>query len=259
MMISEEKLNGNLGKLKEVKIKSIKSVGVRKIRNLTVHGNHTFLTENGIPTHNCDFLTLPAQGILRATQEEFSKSTRFILTCNYPQKLIPALHSRNTHFDFKIRSEDKPAVAASFFKRALTILTNEGIEYDKKAVVSLIQKYFPDFRKTLNELQRYASSGKIDSGILLDNNTTFEELIKHIKDKKFAEIRKWVARNSDMEPQALFRYFYDNVTQLVEGPNVPEIIILIASYQDMSSRVVDQEINSMAFLIEILSAAKWKI
>lgn len=205
-----------------------------------------------------DMLSLSAQGILRATTEEFSKSTRFILTCNFPQKIIPPLHSRCTHFNFKIDNKDKPAIAAAFFKRVCDILDLEGIKFDKKVVAALVQKYFPDFRKTLNELQRYSSSGEIDSGILVDSNTTFEELIRHIKDKKFGDIRKWAARNNDIDPNTLFRYFYDNVSNLVEGPNIPEIILLIAQYQDMSARVVDQEINNMAFLIEVLSAAKWK-
>lgn len=205
-----------------------------------------------------DFLSLNAQGILRATLEEFSKSTRFILTCNFPQKLIPPLHSRCTHLTFKIDNKHKAPIAAAFFKRVCDILSIEDITYDKKVVAALVQKYFPDFRKTLNELQRYSSSGSIDSGILVDSNTTFEELVRHIKDKKFGDIRKWTARNNDIDPNTLFRYFYDNSGNLVEGPNIPEIILLIAQYQDMSSRVVDQEINNMAFLIEILSAAKWK-
>jgi replication factor C small subunit len=199
-----------------------------------------------------------AQGILRATMEEFHHSTRFIITCNFPQKLIAPIHSRCTHFNFKTDNKEKPAIAAAFFKRVCDILEAEKVKFDKKVVAALVQKYFPDFRKTLNELQRYSASGEIDSGILVDSNTTFEELIKHIKDKKFGEIRKWAARNNDMDPSSLFRYFYDNVGNLVDGPNIPEIILLIAQYQDMSSRVVDQEINSMAFLIEILSAAKWK-
>lgn len=205
-----------------------------------------------------DYLSLNAQSILRATTEEFHKSTRFILTCNFPQKLIAPLHSRCTHFNFKIEPAEKPAVAAAFFKRVCDILDNENIKYDKKVVAALVQKYFPDFRKTLNELQRYSASGVVDSGILVDQNTSFEELIRHIKDKKFGEIRKWAARNSDIDPQTLFRYFYDNIGNMVEGPNIPEIILLIAQYQDMSSRVVDQEINNMAFLIEVLSAARWK-
>lgn len=205
-----------------------------------------------------DGLSQQAQQILRATQEEFHNSTRFILTANFKNKIIDPLHSRAAVFDFKIDNKEKPAIAAAFFKRICFILDAENIEYDKKTVAAIINKYFPDFRKTINELQRYSVSGKIDSGILVDTNTTFEELVSAIKEKKFGEIRKWVARNSDMDPQALFRYFYDNVTSLVEGPNIPELILLMAQYQDMSSRVVDQEINSMAFLIEVLSAAKWK-
>lgn len=199
-----------------------------------------------------------AQGILRATIEEFHRSTRFILTCNFKNKLIEPLHSRCQVFDFKVENKDKPEIMASFFKRVCFILDTEGVQYDKKVIASLVQKYFPDFRKTLNELQRYSSGGSIDTGILIDSNTSFEELVKHIKEKKFGEIRKWVARNTDLEPQAIFRYFYDNLNTLVVGQNMPEIILLIAQYQDMSSRVVDQEINTMAFLVEILSAAQWK-
>jgi DNA polymerase III delta prime subunit len=205
-----------------------------------------------------DYLSINAQATLRATLEEFHKSTRFILTCNFPQKLIPPLHSRCSHFNFKIDNKDKPAIAAEFFKRVCDILEIEKIVFDKKVIAALVQKYFPDFRKTINELQRYSSSGTIDSGILMDTNTTFEDLVKHIKEKKFGDIRKWVARNNDIDPSTLFRYFYDNLVSLVEPQNVPEIILLVAQYQDMSSRVVDQEINNMAFLIEVLSAAKWK-
>lgn len=235
--------------------------GVETIRNKVTQFASTVSLDGNLKIillDEADGLGFAAQGILRATQEEFHKSTRFILTCNFKNKLIEPLHSRAVVIDYRIDGKDKPNLMASFFKRVCTILERESVHYDKKAVAALVQKYFPDFRKTINELQRYSVTGTIDSGILVDHNTSFEELISHMKAKKFGDIRKWVARNADLEPSAIFRYFYDNLSNLVEGPNMPEIILLSAQYQDMSSRVVDQEINTMAYLVEILSAAQWK-
>ena len=235
--------------------------GIDTIRNKVTQYASTVSMDGNLKVillDECDGMSPQAQGTLRATQELFHASTRFIMTANFKNKLIDPLISRSVVLDFKIANEQKAALSLKFFKRVCKILEKENVEFDKKVVASLVQKYFPDFRKTLNELQRYSVNGVVDSGIFIDPSSSYDTLISSIKNKKFSEIRSWVARNADLDPAGIFRYFYDNSTNLFEGSSIPEMIILTASYQDMSSRVVDQEINTMAYLIEILSSAKWK-
>jgi len=239
-------------------VKAIRPVGNGRVINLSVEKNHTFVTENGIVTHNCERLSPNAQDSLKATIEAFHKSARFIFTSNNPNKVIDPIKSRCNHFEFRVPEAEKKQVMAQMMKRCVDICKNENLEYDTKAIVSLVQKHFPDLRKTLNELQRYSSYGKIDAGILVGEATTFDELIESMKAKKFSDVRKWIARNADIDPSILFRHFYDNLTILFEGKCIPNIILILAQYQHYSSMVTDQEINSVATIIEIMGVAEWK-
>jgi DNA polymerase III delta prime subunit len=207
-----------------------------------------------------DALTSAFQSGFRNAMEAFSENCTFILTCNFPQRIIEPIHSRCGVVGFKIANKDKPAIAMQFSKRVLQILDHENIEYDKKVVIELIQKYFPDFRRCLNELQKFASTGKIDSGILvsLDKNN-FDVLVDSLKSKKFNDVRRWTSTNSDIDSVQFFKTFYDMIFDKVEPKSIPEIVILIGQYQYYASQVADQEINMTAFLTEILvGGVTWK-
>lgn len=194
------------------------------------------------------------QPALRGMMEEFSSNCRFILTCNYKNRLIPALQeSRTTQVEFKIKKEDKPAVAKQIFTRCCEILDKEGIEYDKKVVVELIKKCFPDFRRLLNELQLYSSSGKIDSGILVDvGEDNYTELFGFLKGKKFNDMRKWVAKNSDLESAVLLRKLFDSCDSIFKPESIPQLVLLIADYQFKGIQGVDPEVNNTAALTDIM-------
>lgn len=199
------------------------------------------------------------QPALRNFMEEFSANCRFIFTANYKNRIIEPLHSRCAVVEFKIDNKDKQQIAAEFFKRVTYILKNENVEFDPKVVAELITKYFPDYRRTLNELQRYSVSGKIDSGILI--NTTQEsytDLFKMMKDKDFTEVRKWVAKNLDTDSVALFQQLYDNSTTVLEQASIPSLILILADYQYKSAFVANHELNSMAALTEIMANCKFK-
>jgi DNA polymerase III delta prime subunit len=203
-------------------------------------------------------LSANAQDASKAIIESFHKTTRFIFTTNNINKVIEPLKSRCNVFEFRIPDSEKKDLLAQMMKRCVEILRSENIDFDPKAIVSLVQRNFPDFRKTLNELQRYSTYGRIDTGVLVAEATTFDELVQSMKAKKFAEVRKWVARNADVDSSSLFRYFYDNASTLVEPKCLPDIILTLAQYQMYSSQVVDQEINNMACMIEIMSNCTWK-
>lgn len=199
------------------------------------------------------------QPALRAFIEEFSSNCRFIFTCNYKQKIIEPLHSRCAVVDFKIENTEKPALATEFFKRTTNILKTEGIEYDQKAVAELVSKYFPDFRRVLNELQRYSVSGKIDSGVLINlTEESFRELIKNLKAKNFTEVRKWVAKNGDSDGINIFRQLYDSANSNIEVASIPQLVLILADYQHKAAFVADHEINLMAALTEIMAQCKFK-
>lgn len=207
-----------------------------------------------------DGLTPAAQASLRAFIEEFSNNHSLILTCNFVHKLIEPLHSRSSIIDFKIPKAEKANLAAQFFKRVTKILDHEKIEYDKKVVAEVVNNYFPDFRRCLNELQKYSVSGKIDSGILANfSDSSLNELIQLLKNKKFNDMRKWVAQ-TDMEPSHLFKLLYDRASEKLEPKSIPPLVLLIGQYQYQSAFVVDQEINTAAFLTEVLMSQDitWK-
>ena len=199
------------------------------------------------------------QPALRNFIETFYNNCRFIFTCNYKNKIIPALHSRCTVIDFTIKNGQKVKTAKDFMGRMVFLLKCERIEFDKKVLAELIQKYYPDFRRTINELQRYSVRGKIDSGILFSlSEANHKDLIKTLKDKKFNEMRKWVVNNIDKEPASLFRGIYDVLYEALDSKSVPQAILIIAGYQYKAAFVADQEINMVACLTEIMASCKFK-
>lgn len=199
------------------------------------------------------------QPALRGFIEEFSNNCRFIFTCNFKNRIIEPLHSRCAVIEFKIDNTEKPKVAAQFFKRALMILKTEGIEHDPKVVAELISKHFPDYRRVLNELQRYSVSGKIDSGVLINvGEESYAALVKSLKTKAFNEVRTWVGKNSDIESTELFRKLYDKSIDLMEPASIPQLVLILAEYQFKAAFVADREINTMAALTEIMAQVKFK-
>ena len=200
------------------------------------------------------------QPALRNFMEEFSKNCGFILTCNFRNKLIEPLWSRCSVVEFKIPKEERPNLASQFFKRICNILEKEKVNYVERAVAEVVQKFFPDFRRTLNELQRYAATGSIDTGILTNlGDETFKTLIDHMKKKDFTNVRKWVGENNDIEPVVLFRKLYDSAaTMLANNASVAQLVMIIANYQYKSAFVADQEINTTACMAELMVNVEWK-
>ena len=197
------------------------------------------------------------QPALRAFIEEFSANCRFIFTCNFKNRIIQPLHSRCAVIEFKIAKADKPKIAASFFQRVIEILKHEHVEADPKVVAKVIEKHFPDYRRILNELQRYSSSGKIDEGILVNmGEVNMKELTLALKEKDWKRMRSWVVNNIDNDPQTLFRKFYDTLADDVV--QVPQLVLLLADYQYKSAFCADQEINLVACLTEIMASVQFK-
>jgi DNA polymerase III delta prime subunit len=199
------------------------------------------------------------QPALRGFIEEFSDNCRFILTCNFKNRIIEPLHSRCSVYDFSIPVAQKPKIAASFFKRLQTILSNENIGYEPQALAGLVEKYFPDWRRVLNEVQRYSISGKIDAGALVDlGEERVNVLIKALKEKNFKTMRKWVVDNIDVEPQAIFRMVYDNMTEKADPNSIPQIVLILADYQYKNAFVADHELNVVACMTELMANTEWK-
>jgi DNA polymerase III delta prime subunit len=197
------------------------------------------------------------QPALRAFMEEFSSNCRFIFTCNFKNRIIPPLHSRTAVVEFKLPKSEKPRIAAAFFKRVLEILKHENIKADDKVIAKVIEKHFPDYRRILNELQRYSSSGNIDEGILVNmGEINMQELTAALKDKDWKKMRTWVVNNIDNDPQTLFRKFYDTLSDSVV--QVPQLVLLLADYQYKSAFCADQEINLVACLTEIMASVEFK-
>ena len=206
-----------------------------------------------------DNTTSDVQLLLRASIEEFSRNCRFIFTCNYKNKIIEPLHSRCAVVEFGIKGKEKQEVATCFFKRINSILEEEGIKYDKKVVAELINKHFPDWRRVLNELQRYSVGGTIDTGILATfSDISINDLIKNLKGKNFSEVRKWCVDNLDNDPSVLLRRIYDNLYSSLVPSTIPAAVLIIAKYQYQIAFVVDQEINLLAALTEIMCECEFK-
>ena len=199
------------------------------------------------------------QLLLRANIETFYNNCRFIFTCNYKNKIIEPLHSRCAVVEFGIKGREKAQIAAGFFARLQEILAAEGIEYDNKVLVELINKHFPDWRRVLNECQRYSTSGKIDSAILATfSDVSVNDLIKNLKQKNFTEVRKWVVNNLDNDSGVLLRRIYDALLTSLENNSIPAAVLIVAKYQYQIAFVADQEINFLAALTEIMCECEFK-
>ena len=199
------------------------------------------------------------QPALRNFMEEFSRNCGFILTCNYKNRIIEPLHSRCSVIDFKISKSDMAKLAAQFFKRVQTILETENVTFDKTVVAEIIQKYFPDWRRVLNELQRYSATGSIDAGILTNmTEISINALMGLLKEKNFTEIRKWVAENTDNDQNIIMRTIYDNAPKYFDTPAIAELILVLSKYQYQAAFAADSEINLTACLVEIMMGVSFK-
>ena len=206
-----------------------------------------------------DNTTNDVQLLLRASIEEFANNCRFIFTCNYKNKIIEPLHSRCAVVEFGIKGKEKVQLAGKFFQRLQGILDKESIEYDQKVIAELINKHFPDWRRVLNECQRYSTSGKIDSGILATfSDGNVNELIKNLKSKNFNEVRKWVVGNLDNDASSLLRRVYDACYDCLSPASIPAAVLVIAKYQYQCAFVADQEINLLAALTELMVECEFK-
>ena len=199
------------------------------------------------------------QPALRGFMEEFHKNCGFILTCNYKNRLIEPLHSRCSVVDFIIAKGDKPKLASDFFNRVKMILSDENVKFDRKVVAELLNKYFPDWRRILNELQRYSASGQFDAGILVNlSEVNINELMVALKRQEFTNVRKWIVNNLDNDPVRIYRRIYDSLYDNIDKSTIPHAVIILAEYSYKSAFVADQEINLLACFTEIMAQVKFK-
>ena len=206
-----------------------------------------------------DNCTPDVQMLLRGNIEEFQNACRFIFTCNYKNRIIDPIHSRCSVVDFNVKGKERAQMAASFFDRVKTILDVNKIEYEKKVVALIIQKYFPDFRRTLNELQKYSSKGKIDTGILASGaDLAVGDLVTYLKKREFTNMKKWVVQNLDNEPQIIMRKVYDTMYTYMKPKSIPEAVLIIGEYQYKANFVMDQEINLVAFMTELMMRCEFQ-
>lgn len=239
-------LDGNIDLLRTKITQFVSTVSFTNSKKIVVLDEADFLNQNSV---------MPA---LRGFMDEFSSNATFILTCNYPERIIPALQSRLTRIDFKFNKDEKQSAAMSMLKNVCGILDKESVTYDKKTVAALVAKNFPDFRRTIVDLQRYSSSGEIDSGILsVIDDSGMTELVTLLKEKNFNKIRQWVA-NNQMETQQFYRMFYDKISLLLVPQSVPQLILLIGDAQFKAAHSIDLEINSMAFIVQFMSSCSFK-
>ena len=199
------------------------------------------------------------QPALRNFMEEYSKNCGFILTCNFKNRIIEPLQSRCSVIDFLFPKKLAPSLAGSFFQRVKTILDQEEVKYDEKVLAEIIQRHFPDWRRVLNELQRYSVSGIIDVGILSNSSqNAFKSLISLLKGKQFSDMRKWVAQNIDSDPTSIMRQLYDSSSEVIKPSSIPQLVLLIGEYQYKSAFVADQEVNLVAFLTQVMADVEFK-
>ena len=230
-----------------------------KIKNfastVSLHGGRKYLILD-----EADYLNPQStQPAMRGFMEEFHKNCGFIFTCNYKNRLIEPLHSRCSVVEFTIPNSEKQTLASEFMGRVITILDDQKVKYDKRVVAEVINKHFPDWRRVLNELQRYSVSGMIDAGILVNiSEVNIRELMHSMKNKEFTNVRKWVVDNLDNDPVRLLRSIYDHMYDYVDGSSIPHLVVVLGEYQYKSAFVADQEINMLACLTEIMARGKFK-
>ena len=199
------------------------------------------------------------QPALRGFIEEFSRNCGFILTCNFRNRIIEPLHSRCSTIEFRIPNEQKPKLAMNFMKRVQDILEKENVTYNEKVVADVIGKFFPDWRRCLNELQRYSATGSIDAGILVNlSDTSIKELVSFVKDKDFKSCREWVVHNLDNDPHRIYRRIYDTLSGNVPDSAIPHCVLILGDYSYKSAFVADQEINLLACLTEMMTSVQFK-
>ena len=229
-----------------------------KIKNfastVSLHGGRKYIILD-----EADYLNPQStQPALRGFMEEFHKNCGFILTCNYKNRLIAPLHSRCSVVEFMIPNSEKPKLAMTFMKRVANILEDNDIKYDERVIAEVINKHFPDWRRVLNELQRYSASGNIDAGILVNiSEVNIRELMHSMKNKEFTNVRKWVVENLDNDPTRLLRRIYNSLYDHVDGSSIPHVVVILGEYQYKAAFVADQEINMLACLTEIMARAKF--
>ena len=231
-----------------------------KIRNFASTVSLTTSTSHKVVIiDEADNTTPDVQLSLRTAVEEFHSNCRFIFTCNFPNKIIDPLHSRCTVIDFKIKNGNKAKLQYAFFQRLKTILEENSVEHDDKILMKLISRYYPDWRRLINEAQRFAASGSINSSILIDiADIPIDDLIKSLKNREFTVVRKWVVDNIDNDPVLILRRIYDSLYDYLKGPSIPEAVLIIAKYQQQVTQVADQEINMLACLTEIMMSCEFK-
>ncbi len=234
-------LNGNIDTLRNEIMNFASSVSLMGGRKYVILDEADYLNANS---------TQPA---LRNFMEEFSRNCGFILTCNFLNRLIKPLQSRASVINFKIQKKDMAKLAGQFFDRVKTILEAENIEYEPSVVAEVITKHFPDWRRVLNELQRYSATGKIDSGILANlKEVSLKELIDFMKDKDFTKVRKWIGQNSDSDQNSIYRNFYDNAVQYFQPKSIPQLVLALGKYQYQAAFCADPEINLSACMVEVM-------
>jgi DNA polymerase III delta prime subunit len=234
-------LNGNIDTLRNEIMQFASSVSLMGGRKYVILDEADYLNPNS---------TQPA---LRNFMEEFSRNCGFILTCNFKNRIIEPLQSRCSVIEFKIKKTDLPALASQMMKRLCFILDTESVVYDKAVLAELIKKHYPDWRRVINELQRYSATGKIDSGLLANiTESSYKDLVRFLKGKDFTNTRKWVAENIDTDATAIFRTLYDTASMYVSKNSVPGLVLILAKYQYQSAFVSDHEINLMACLTEMM-------
>jgi DNA polymerase III delta prime subunit len=205
-----------------------------------------------------DYLTPNAQAILRNAIEEFAANCSFIFTCNYKNKIIDPLHSRCAVIEFNLKNGEKQKMAGAFFKRITHILNTEKVEFDEKVIAEVVKKHFPDFRRVINELQRYSKLGKIDVGILSQiGDISITQIVKHLKEKDFTSVRKWAA-STDIDNTTFFRKLYDALYDIAKPQSIPQAVLILADYQYKQAFVADHEINLVACLTEIMANVEFK-
>lgn len=244
-------------------INGSKERGIDVIRDLDLYASSVSIMggRKYVIIDEADYLTMEAQTSFRNFMETYSRNCGFILTCNYPKKIIPAIsESRCTPISFKVAKADLPDLAKQFMKRSCNILKENNIEFDKQAVAEVIKKYLPDWRRVLNELQRYSACGKIDSGILVDiNQVSLKDLVGFLKEKNFTNVRKWVGENIHNDVTSVYREIYDTASSFMEKKSIPLLVVILAKYQYQNAFVADPEINLVACLTEIMMDCSFNV